>query len=75
MATDEGELPRLQSIYERGTANGLYGLKRIAGEEVAEYEPHCRAVRALLVPETGIVDYGQVAEKMAGSSGSAAPRS
>ncbi len=37
-----------------------------SGEEVAEYEPHCRAVSALLVPETGIVDYGQVAERMAG---------
>ena len=47
-------------------ANGLAGVKRIAGEEVVEYEPHCRALSALLVPETGIVDYGQVAETMAG---------
>ncbi len=65
VATDERELPRLQSIYERGTANGLYGLRLISGAEVAEHEPHCRAVRALVVPVTGIVDYGQVAEKMA----------
>ncbi|PYO33822.1 MAG: L-2-hydroxyglutarate oxidase [Candidatus Rokuibacteriota bacterium] len=65
VATDERELPRLQSIYERGSANGLKGLRLLSGAEVAEYEPHCRALRALLVPETGIVDYGQVAEKMA----------
>ena len=30
----------------------------------AAYEPNCRAVRALHVPETGIVDYVQVAAKM-----------
>src|SRR5215475_13733374 len=66
VATEAAELPRLQTIQERGTANGLIGLKRLAAEEVQEYEPHCRAVSALLVPETGIVDYGQVAERMAG---------
>jgi len=66
VATDEAELPRLQAIQERGTANGLTGLKRLSGDEVGQYEPHCRAVSALLVPETGIVDYGQVAERMAG---------
>jgi L-2-hydroxyglutarate oxidase len=65
VATDERELPRLQSIYERGKANGLTGLRVLSGAEVLEHEPHCRAVRGLLVPATGIVDYGQVAEKMA----------
>ena len=69
VATDERELPRLQSIYERGAANGLKGLKVLSGAEVAEYEPHCRAVRAVLVPETGIVDYVAVAEKMAALAG------
>ncbi len=66
VATDETELPRLQTIEERGTANGLVGLKRLTGAEVVDYEPHCRAVSALHVPETGIVDYGQVIERMAG---------
>jgi (S)-2-hydroxyglutarate dehydrogenase len=65
VATDEGELGRLQSIYERGQANGLQGLKVLEASEVKAYEPNCRAVRALVVPETGIVDYVQVAEKMA----------
>ena len=64
VATDEGELGRLQSIYERGRANGLSGLKMLEGPEVKAYEPNCRAVRALHVPETGIVDYIQVAGKM-----------
>jgi (S)-2-hydroxyglutarate dehydrogenase len=65
VATDERELPRLQNIYERGQANGLSGLKMLTAEEVREYEPNCRAVRAIHVPETGIVDYVQVAGKMA----------
>ncbi len=65
VATDERELPRLSSIYERGQANGLSGLKMLTAEEVREHEPNCRAVRAIHVPETGIVDYVQVAGKMA----------
>jgi len=66
VATDEAELPRLQTIYDRAVANGLVGVKRLIAEEVTQYEPHCRAVSALHVPETGIVDYAQVAERMAG---------
>jgi len=65
VATDERELPRLTNIYGRGQANGLAGLKLLTAEEVREYEPNCRAVRAIHVPETGIVDYVQVAGKMA----------
>jgi len=64
VATDESELGRLQNIYERGQANDLSGLKMVEGPEVKAYEPNCRAVRALHVPETGIVDYIQVAGKM-----------
>jgi len=65
VATDAAELPRLQNIYERGQANGLSGLKMLSAEEVRELEPNCRAVRAIHVPETGIVDYVHVAGKMA----------
>ena len=65
VATDERELPRLQSIFERGQANGLADLKMLSAEEVRAYEPNCRAVRAIHVPETGIVDYSQVIAKMA----------
>jgi len=65
VATDESELGRLKNIHERGQANGLGGLKVLESDEVKAYEPNCRAVRALLVPETGIVDYVQVADKMA----------
>src|SRR5260370_18693152 len=55
----------MQNVYGRGQANGLSGLKMLSAEEVRELEPNCRAVRAIHVPETGIVDYVQVAGKMA----------
>jgi L-2-hydroxyglutarate oxidase len=65
VATDESELGRLQTLYERGTANGVPGLKLVGPEEVREHEPHVRAVRGLLSPWTGIIDYVEVAKAMA----------
>jgi len=65
VATAEDELPRLQTLYERGTANGVAGLKMLAAEEVRDLEPHARAVRALHSPLTAIVDYAEVTRAMA----------
>ena len=41
------------------------GLELVEQERVREIEPHVRAVRALWSPNTGIVDYGQVARSYA----------
>jgi len=57
VATSEAELPALDVLHERGTANGLKGLRKLAAEEVREFEPHVAALGGLLVPETGIVDF------------------
>jgi L-2-hydroxyglutarate oxidase LhgO len=65
VATEAGEADRLQTIYERAMANGLKGLRLLGPDEVREMEPHCRAVQGLHVPETGIVDYTVVADRMA----------
>ena len=65
VATEEEEIPRLNALHERGTANGVPGLKLVSGDEVREWEPHVRAVCGMLSPATGIVDYTQVADKMA----------
>ena len=65
VATGEDELPRLQALYERGTANGICGLELIGPERIRELEPHARAVRALYSPNTAITDYRMVAEAMA----------
>jgi L-2-hydroxyglutarate oxidase LhgO len=65
IATDETEVPRLNDLFERGTANGLKGLELLTPEGIREREPHAAGVAGLRVPEEGIVDYRAVAEAMA----------
>jgi (S)-2-hydroxyglutarate dehydrogenase len=65
VATDEEELPRLQSLYERGLANGVPGLELVGPERLREIEPRCVGIKAIYSPATGIVDYGMVADKYA----------
>jgi L-2-hydroxyglutarate oxidase LhgO len=61
VATDESELVRLQDLYDRGVANGIEGLEILDAAQIAEREPHCKGIRAIFSPVTGIVDYGVVA--------------
>jgi L-2-hydroxyglutarate oxidase len=64
VASTIAELDSLEELHRRGTANGLTGLRRLAKEEITEFEPHCVGVRGLFVPQTGIVDYVVVARRM-----------
>lgn len=61
VATKPVEIPRLEELYRRGTANGLQGLRFLDQGEIRDIEPHCTGMRALHVPEAGIVDYTHVA--------------
>ena len=61
VARDEAELERLDELHRRGLANGVQGLEMVGPERLRELEPHCVGVRALWSPNTGIVDYSQVA--------------
>lgn len=63
VAVEEWEIPLLKMLEERGTANGIKGIKRLRGDELKEYEPHTSGIAGLFVPETGIVDYKAVTEK------------
>jgi len=65
VATREDEVPRLDELERRGRANGLAGVRRVGVEELREHEPHAAGVAALFVPETGIVDYAEVARAYA----------
>ncbi|MFQ5750160.1 MAG: L-2-hydroxyglutarate oxidase [Planctomycetota bacterium] len=65
VASEESELVRLAELEKRGRENGLAGVKRIGPEELSEREPHVRGVAGLWVPQTGIVEFRQVAEAMA----------
>lgn len=64
VALSDEELPRLDSIYERGQANGVK-CEIISRERLLELEPHVAGIRAIHVPETGIVDYPMVCQKLA----------
>lgn len=66
VATHDSEIPALDELERRGRANGLQGLRRLGPEAIREHEPHATGVAGLFVPETGIVDYRQVAEAYAG---------
>ncbi len=61
VALDEGEVPRLHDLFERGTANGVQGLEEIGPERIKEIEPHAAGIRGLWSPETAIVDFKAVA--------------
>ncbi len=63
VATREEELGMLHELEQRGRANGLEGVKKLNPSEMKEIEPHCQGLSALLVPETGIVDYIAVCNK------------
>ncbi len=65
VATHPAEVPRLNVLEERGRANGLQGIRRLSPAEIKELEPHVAGIDGLHVPETGIVDYKQVAQKYA----------
>src|SRR5690606_16761310 len=65
VATDEFEIPRLETLYERGTQNGLKNLKKLTKEELKEYEPHVNGIAGIFVPQTGIIDYKAVSKKYA----------
>jgi len=65
VATADEELPALAELERRGRANGIAGIRLLTAEELREREPHVAGRRGLLVPETGIVDYGQVTRTLA----------
>jgi len=66
VATTDSELPALDELYRRGTANGVPGLEMVGPAGIREREPHCAGIRAIWSPGTGIVDFSRVAEAMAG---------
>lgn len=64
IAVDESEFEALNAVYERGRANGI-NCELIGRSRLLELEPYSAGVRAIHVPETGIVDFGQVSSRLA----------
>jgi (S)-2-hydroxyglutarate dehydrogenase len=64
VATSQDEVPRLEALAARASANGVT-CRLISMDEAREYEPHLGGVAALRVENTGIVDYKAVSAKLA----------
>jgi L-2-hydroxyglutarate oxidase LhgO len=54
VACNEAEAPVLKTLLERGTKNGVEGLRILTGEEVKKMEPNVVVHSALYSPNTGI---------------------
>lgn len=65
VATHADQVPRLRTLQERGTANGLTGLRWLEPADIRTIEPHAAGVAALHVPEEGIADYAGVVAALA----------
>ena len=65
VATRTEEFSRLEELAIRGKANGLSRIRHLSESEIKDHEPHCAGRRGLFVPETGIIDYKQMCEKLA----------
>lgn len=63
VATAESELPRLQTLLERGQANGVQ-CELIGRDRLLELEPHCAGIKAIHVPEASIVNYTEVCQRL-----------
>lgn len=63
-ATNEHELKSLQILYDKGVENGLQGLRILSKEQAQEIEPYVNCIKAIHVPQTGIIDYSKVTQKI-----------
>lgn len=64
IATSPDEIPRLQTLFERGKANGLLGLEMLRAEQIREREPHAAGIAGVFVPQEGVVDFRAVASAL-----------
>ena len=65
IALDESEVPALEELHRRATANGVPDLEMVDAAGIRELEPAAAGHRALWSPHTGITDYGAVVAALA----------
>src|SRR5699024_3260215 len=63
VAAEKKEIPLLNNLYERGLQNKLK-VEKLNQTELLDVEPYVRGVAGLRVPETGVVDYKVVTDKI-----------
>lgn len=64
IATSDGETAQLRELQARGERNGVEGIRLIDADEVKQREPHVRAVAALHVPSTAIVQAEELVQAL-----------
>merc|ERR1719203_476827 len=64
-APTEEEHPQVEMLYKQGVANGVKDLRILTRKEITEIEPNVDVHSALDSPNTGIIDYGDVARSLA----------
>ncbi len=63
VATEESEIPYLNTLAERAKHNGV-SIQPLSGEELKKREPHVRGVEALEVFDAGIIRFKDVCHKL-----------
>ena len=64
VATSPEEIPRLRVLFDRATTNGIT-VSMVGPDGARDIEPHVSCVEAMHVASTAIVDFGQVARRLA----------
>lgn len=64
VAIDGAELQQLHTLYQRGVTNGV-ACHLIDAHRLRELEPHAAGIAAIHVPDVGVVDFQQVAVRLA----------
>ena len=65
VANNYNELQTLRKLKANGEKNGLTGLAILDSNQTKEIEPHVDVLSSLYVPQSGIIDYKQVAKQFA----------
>jgi L-2-hydroxyglutarate oxidase len=65
VAINSVEAERLEGLKANGEKNGLKGLALLSPEEFKKIEPNAEGLKALWVPESGIIDYKGITNKLA----------
>ena len=64
VATNKDEKDYLNILLEKGKENGLENLQFLNKSELKKIEPAVNGIAGIHVPQTGIIDYGEVSQVM-----------
>ncbi|CAJ0591045.1 unnamed protein product [Cylicocyclus nassatus] len=60
VAVDQQEVSRLEELCRAAVKNGCKDIKMIDQTQIQEIQPHCRGLKAIWSPNTGVVDWAEV---------------